>query len=129
MRKPLIKNTRIVFRTSSKTYVGKVVDTYVKNRRRLYSVEAEHGTVYDNLPADSTTSPEYMIDTELTEDSKSTDNRSWKVTATTKAKPQMTREIASLTKPRAILTRQEKLMIATMVQSAQFIENSFYSTR
>lgn len=67
MRKPLSKNKQVVFKCAGRTLVGTIEDTYVRNRRRLYSVRAEHGTLYDNMPADSTLSPTYMVDTDLTE--------------------------------------------------------------
>lgn len=66
MAKPVIQtNTPVLFRAGGKLMIGKVTGTYVKNRRRLYSVLAESGNAYSDLPADSTTSPNYMIDSRL----------------------------------------------------------------
>ena len=67
MARKLKKNEKVVFITGTSRQLGIVTDSYVRSRKRLYTVRAESGTLYHDLPVDTKHSPRYRIELALTE--------------------------------------------------------------
>lgn len=67
MARRLIKGESVLFTSGDSKQVGIITDTYVRQRKRLYTVQAETGDLYTDMPVDTKISPRYRIELSLTE--------------------------------------------------------------
>lgn len=67
MARRLSKGETVLFISGDSKQRGTITDTYVRQRKRLYTVKAESGDLYDGMPVDTKASPRYRILLALTE--------------------------------------------------------------